>query len=276
MQSLVVGDPGYLAIVDGREVWQHDADGAWTQLASVEGAKALCVFPTVDQLFVGASEAQLYSLRNHTLEPVHSLESAEGREDWYTPWGGAPDVRSIAADPTGTIYVNVHVGGILRSADGGASWQPTIDVDTDAHQVIFDATSELLLAATGVGFAISTDRGDSWQIETEGLHGTYLRAVAVARDTILIAASTGPSTKRGAIYRRSMNGDQAFERCRGDLPEWFSDNIDTFCLAARNSEVVFGTSDGQVFASSDQGQTWSLLAERLPRVLSVLLAPAAR
>jgi hypothetical protein len=261
-----------LAIIDGREVWQSDRNGEWTRITSVEASKALCLFPTAHSLFVGASEAHLFSLRDHALEPVPSLDTVPGREDWYTPWGGPPDIRSIAADPSGTVYVNVHVGGIVRSADGGESWQPTIDIDADVHQVLYDADSSLLLAASAVGLAISTNRGGSWRFHTEGLHGTYLRAVAVAGDVILVTASTGPSTRRSAVYRTSAHDRESFERCRRGLPEWFSDNINTFCLSAANSRVAFGTSDGQVFSSSDQGQSWNVVAERLPRVLCIAVA----
>ena len=37
-------------------------------------------------------------------------------------------MRTIAAGAEGELYVNVHVGGILRSDDDGASWRPTIDI----------------------------------------------------------------------------------------------------------------------------------------------------
>ena len=54
----------------------------------------------------------------------------------FTPWGGHPAVRTIAAGAEGELYVNVHVGGILRSDDDGASWRPTIDIRSDVHEVL--------------------------------------------------------------------------------------------------------------------------------------------
>ena len=68
---------------------------------------------------------------------------------------------------------------------------------------------------------------------------------------------------------------ESLERCRHGLPEWFPDNIDTFCLSASNLRAVIGTSDGQVFVSSDRGQSWDAVAERLPRILCVTLAKDA-
>jgi len=130
-----------------------------------------------------------------------------------------------------------------------------------------------LLAAAGVGLATSSDGGKSWQFDTEGLHGTYLRAVAVAGGTVLVTASTGPRTKHAAVYRKALDGNKNFERCQSGLPDWFSANIDTFCLTASGSRVAFGTSEGSAFVSSDEGQSWTVAAQDLPPVKSVALSP---
>ena len=53
-----------------------------------------------------------------------------------SPPGADPAVRTIAAGAEGELYVNVHVGGILRSDDDGASWRPTIDIRSDVHEVL--------------------------------------------------------------------------------------------------------------------------------------------
>lgn len=46
-------------------------------------------------------------------------------------------------------------------------------------------------------------------------------------------------------------------------------NIDTACLAAQGSLVVFGTDDGRVFRSLDEGARWTLMAEGLPTITAV-------
>lgn len=60
-------------------------------------------------------------LVEYHLQFIDSFEQAEGREEWYTPWGGLPDVRSLAVGTAGERYVNVHVSGILRSHEQGRS-----------------------------------------------------------------------------------------------------------------------------------------------------------
>lgn len=270
--SLAWGDSGWWAAIDGREVWRFGSDGEWAPVATVETLRANCLLQTGTELFVGTSEAHLFALRGDALEPVPSFDKVRGREEWFTPWGGPPDVRSMSADPSGGVYVNVHVGGVVRSSDGGSTWKPTLDINTDVHQVLFDLGSNLVLAASARGLAVSDDGGDSWTFSTEGLHGSYLRAVAVAGDTVLVSASTGPSTNRAAIYRRALKGDGPFQRCQQGLPEWFPSNIDTFCVSASGPDVAFGTSEGSLFISSDEGRSWTAVAEGLPPVRWVALA----
>ena len=53
-------------------------------------------------------------------------------------------------------------------------------------------------------------------------------------------------------------------------PQWFSDNIDTACLAASGAMVAFGTADGRVFWSFDAGATWDQAAKGLPEVHCIL------
>lgn len=257
------------AVVERSEVW-HTADiDRWTHVAGIEDHRATCIAAIDDDVFVGSSEARLFRVAGQGLELVVPFDQIEGRSTWYTPWGGPPDTRSIS-NWDEAIYVNVHVGGILRTADRGETWTRTIDIDTDVHQV---TTAEgLVLAACAGGLAVSPDRGGTWTLRSEGLEAPYSRAVAVCGDAILLSASNGPRGGRGAVYRGDLEGG-GLERCRTGLPGWFDDNIDSYCLDALpdGSFVAFGTSDGRVFVSEDTGVSWVELASGLPRVQRVLV-----
>ncbi|MDQ4131568.1 MAG: hypothetical protein M3133_11370, partial [Actinomycetota bacterium] len=216
----------------------------WQEVARAD-VPMTCLLPASERLFAGTAGAGLRHLVDGRLEPVQAFDETPGRHTWYTPWGGPPATRSLSAHPDGTLFVNVHVGGIVRSRDGGRSWEPTIDVDLDVHEVRVEPRSGRVLAATGAGgFALSEDRGDSWQLSREGLHAGYCRAVAVAGTTILLSASTGPRTRRGAVYRRSLNGEGPFERCQRGLPAWFEGNVDTGWLDAVGGLAVLATPAG--------------------------------
>jgi hypothetical protein len=257
------------AIVDRSELWHAPADD-WRRVATLEGHEATCV-ATTDTVHVGSSEARLFRLTDGALEPVVAFDEAEGRSEWYTPWGGPPATRSIS-EWGDDVYVNVHVGGILHTGDHGRTWNRTIDIDADVHQVA--TTEELVLAACAGGLATSGDHGTTWTMRSEGLEAPYSRAVVVCGDTVLVSASEGPRGGRAAVYRGDLRGGP-FERCTVGLPGWFDGNIDTYCLDALNdgSFAAFGTSDGRLFGSEDAGSTWDELASDLGAVQHVLVLP---
>lgn len=257
---------------EGRTIWRSGDDGAWQVVARLDTGRATCLLPTPAGLFVGAEEASLLRLEGDALRAVESFLEVEGRREWFTPWGDPPAVRSMAVDPAGTIYVNVHVGGVVRSTDGGKSWRPTVDIHVDVHQVACDPRRPgLVLVASARGLGVSDDAGESWRFLTEGLHAPYLRAVAVGEGAVLVTAATGPDGRRTAVYRLPAPG-AAFERCTAGLPDWFDRHVDTGCLAASGRQVAFGTAGGALYVSEDEGRHWSRLAQGLPEVRGVVLA----
>jgi hypothetical protein len=221
---------------------------------------------------VGTSEAHLVRVADGTARRVTAFDRVKTRDEWYTPWGGPADVRSLSIGPDGLCYANVHVGGILRSDDGDR-WEPTaLDIDSDVHQVLaHPSTPALVFAAAAVGLVTSRDGGDSWVVEDDGMHASYCRAVAIAGETLLVSASMSHTGRRSALYRRALDGG-TFERCTEGLPEWFADNVDTYCLDARADDAALGTSDGRVFLSSDAGATWNEAASGLGPVTCLALA----
>lgn len=263
---------GLWAVVDGRGIWhQANGDGDATT-TPLETQRANCVLPHGDRVFVGASDAALFEFAGDELERMESFDAAPGRSAWYTPWGGPPDVRSMAAGVDGTLFVNVHVGGILRSTDGGASWTETLDIHADVHQVVTDPSlAGRAYAATARGLAVTTTNGDSWDFTTDGLHAPYCRAVAVSARYLFLSASGGPGGRHAALFRRQRNGGP-LERCTSGLPDWFTTNLDTFCLDAGGELAVAGDASGAVYVSTDDGTSWTIAAEGLPDLRCLTLA----
>ncbi len=267
--AMVTDDRQVWAVVGRRTIVRRGLDGPWSDVARSEDLDIECLLPTPGGLVAGTDEAHLLRLvgDHRSLEPVSSFDAVEGREGWYTPWGGPAAVRSIARDLAGRIHVNVHVGGIPRSTDDGRTWEATIDIDADVHQVVAHPRHpDVVLAAGAVGLAISEDGGSSWRIEQDGLHSTYARAVAVAGDHVLLSASNGPRGGDAAVYRTTLGPDARLQKCTDGLPEWFEGNIDSGWLGARGSVAAFGTGDGRVFISDDEGARWRVAAEGLPSI----------
>lgn len=270
--ALAAEGPRLWAIADGTSLVRSANGGGWESVADVEGHRGQCVLPLDEaDALVGTSEARLMRLRGARLEPVASFDNVEGRDRWYTPWGGPPDTRSLTRATSGRTFANVHVGGIVRS-DGGEAWEPAgISVDSDVHQVLaHPSRPNVVLAACAYGLAVSDNGGDAWTFETEGLHASYCRAVAVSAETILVSASRGHRGEQAAVFRLIGSGRE-FERCRDGLPEWFDDNVDTHCLAAGEGTVALGTTDGSVYVSTDDGATWEQAGADLPAIRCLVI-----
>jgi hypothetical protein len=258
------------ALVDGAALWQ-ERNGAWARCAAIAGPSATSLAPAAGAVWIGTDQAHLFRFRDGGLHGVESFERVDGRDAWYTPWGEPPQARSMAVARDGSVYVNVHVGGVVRSNDDGKTWAPTLDIENDVHQVVaHPVRAEVVLVAAAAGFGVSRDAGRSWEFVTAGLHAHYLRAVAVAGDDVVISASAGPHGRRAALYRKPLDGGR-FARCREGLPTWFDDNVDTACLAADGARVVCGTQDGRIFRSLDGGGRWELALKDLPAITGVAL-----
>src|SRR5439155_14383623 len=161
--------------------------------------------------------------------------------------------RSMAATADGEVLVNIHVGGVALAADGlDEQWRALVDIDVDVHQVVVAPDGSFLVATGAAGFGRSTDGGAHWSWDTDGLHGGYCRAIAVAGDHVLLTASPGPHGQiEGAVHRRPLGATGEWER----VSDFVDGNIDTFWLAADEDEAAFATEDGRVFVSTDAGTT---------------------
>jgi hypothetical protein len=254
------------ALLDRRRVVRIDAAGV-AELGAVAQPEAQSVAPLPDgSVVLGLSGARLVRLADGTAEPIPAFERVPGRDDWENPANPTPDTRSMSVDDDGTLWVNVHVGGVWSSTDRGASWTCVIEPADDVHEVRAGSGGRLA-AAAAVGFGWSRDGGRSWSWSTEGLQAHYCRAVALDGDTAFVTASTGPWTRRGAAYRARLG--EPFERCEQGLPGWFADNVDTGCLDAAGGRAAFGSPEGAVYLSDDAGESWAQVAGDLGRVSAI-------
>jgi photosystem II stability/assembly factor-like uncharacterized protein len=274
------GQGGALAIVSGHALRRRTPDGEWITIATSEFQLSCCM-PVGDVIYVGTEDARVLRVgKTGDVEPLRGFETVAGRDTWYAGSAvidgqrvGPPlGIRSITATADRRVLLaNVHVGGIPRSTDGGATWHPTIDIDTDVHEVCAHATDPgIVIAAAAVGLCMSRDGGVTWTVEQDGLHASYCSAVAFLGNDMVVAASTDHFARQGAIYRRALDGRRSFEPVEG-LPRWIDGIADTRCIATHASAAAVADRAGNLWLSTDSGQTWVRRAEGLPAPSSVLI-----
>lgn len=259
-------------VLDGYQLLRRALDGSWDLVPVTVGSPITTVQATGYGAIVGTADARLWAVVGDETAPVAGFDVVAGRDTWHAVGSARPYIRSVTSTVgDGALFASVHVGGILRSTNGGASWVPTVDVDDDVHEVrAHPVDPTRVMAAAGIGLLESVDGGATWLApSTNGLHATYLRALAFPTGAVIVSASDGPFGDRIALYRRELDG-RAFERCTTGLPPWLPAIVDTGSLAAAGRRVAAGTGD-QVALSDDGGQRWAIAARGLPVVTAVAL-----
>ena len=213
------------------------------------------------QILLGTDPAHLYQLNGDggPAKQIESFEALECRQDWYTPWGGPPAVRSLARSGD-WVFADIHVGSIMRSPDRGATWEPVApDLHIDVHQVATAPAAGRLYANTADAVFASHDNGQSWTQRKKGLAQRYGRALAVHPqdpDCLLASVSKGPGgDSEGELYY-SGDAGLTWTRATEGFPT-AKGNIDTFQVAFDAEGIAWAAVEDRLYRSADKGQAWS-------------------
>jgi photosystem II stability/assembly factor-like uncharacterized protein len=254
--------------------------------------------PAGDTLYAGVEASGLFASDDggDTWREVGSLRAHPTHDTW-NPGAGGKCLHSIAVDPhdPNRLFVAASTGGCYRSDDRGASWRPAnrgvvvLFAPDDqrypesgqcVHRIALTAgRKDRLWLQNHGGVYRSDDGGDSWQTVGEGLPADFgFPVVAHPRraDTAFVAPLTADMARWSpenqlAVYRTD-DGGATWRGLRRGLPAPTYTGIlrDAFCAdGAEPLGLYFGTTSGSVFASLDEGETWTEVANQLPRVLSV-------
>jgi photosystem II stability/assembly factor-like uncharacterized protein len=267
------------ASFDGGKTWERRDSGlAETDIYSLEAAK---VGGRV-RLFCGTEPARLFysdDLGASWIE-MPELRSVPTVDSWSFP--GPPHVahaKHITFDPRDpqTMYVSIEVGGLLRSRDGGKTFEDVPGMYEDVHRLVINpADPKRMYVPGGNGLYASQDEGATWThvLDTEDEVGGYpdqLVQHPSNPDLMFIAAAKdSPGAWRmthfaGARISRSQDGGRTWEVLTHGLPDRMQGNIEAMCLEAHASgcSLFAATTAGEVFASDDSGETWSLIVKDL-------------
>lgn len=292
----------------GAHVYRSDDGGVtWNSLdavpqhpaASGRGAtKAVWYLALAgDTLFAGIDPAGLFRSDDQgaSWQPVAGLNEHPTRDTWE-PSKGCFAVHSIYVDALapGTIVAAVSAGGVYRSEDGGKTWQPANagvraenlpepypETGHNVHRVVMHpSVPSRLYRQCYNGTYRSDDGGRSWTEITAGLPSDFGYGIVVDPndpDTVFqIPESSShlraPVDGKLRVFR-SRDGGTTWASASVGLPDehvYVTVLREAMAIDARNPcGVYFGTSGGQLFASDDAGERWTVLASYLPRILSV-------
>ena len=299
----------------GAGVWRSDDLGeSWTLssegLAYADGGQKLSKISGLaaahGRLLAGAESAGVFESRDGgvTWTLLSMLDGQPGRTGWNDPANqppghlGLPGILPHPDDPS-RLFVVVQGIGIFETADGGASWTPRNsglradwpreepEVGFCVHKLVMSPVDhDRLYQQNHCGMHRSDDGGRSWVEITEGLPSDFGFAAAAHphdRESFYVIpldpghgrcmpdghAAVWRTSDAGESWRRLDRGLPQRDAHLGVLREGLA--IDAYDVPG----LYFGTSTGQVFASADEGESWSEIASYLPAISSVEVALVA-
>jgi photosystem II stability/assembly factor-like uncharacterized protein len=259
-------------------------------------------------VYAGTVPAALFRSRDGgaTWSEVDSFTQAFDSDTWGLPaiagWPVGARAHSIVVDAHDPVrcLVGIEVGGVVSNTDDGRSWKTTLPGGVpDIHYVVADpARSERLYCSTGfgrigklaetpekeriAGMFASDDGGQSWRYIWKGMLHRYTRPLCIdPRQPHALTVGTAPNARpyithrieggaHGQIYQ-STDGGTTW-RPLGDASH--SPSIAAILCVTPAPDVagniLVGTDLGEVWHVEASNTRWTLLADGLPPVQSVL------
>ncbi len=292
--------PAVWKSTDFGATWTHSSEGL-AYAAGEEPIKAGWSLAVANgSLYAGVQPAGLFRSDDggENWAQISGLRDHPTRPQWQ-PGGAGLILHSLVIDPDDhdRMWVGISAAGVFHSADGGKTWEPRNkgtrsdfmpegqrypEFGQCVHNVVLaPGTSDRLYQQNHCGMYRSDDAGKSWQSIEAGLPSSFgFPAAAHPRDpdTVYLLPLNGDIRGRyvpdgkAAVYRSRDRGD-TWQAMRNGLPQenaffgvlrqaMATDRLDP-------AGIYFGTSSGTLFASADEGDSWSPIAEHLPTILSV-------
>lgn len=268
---------GVARSVDSGKTWTWCNKGIdhfdlWSARAgTLQGRSVVCVGALPAHLYISEDDGE-------TWRELAALRDVPSVSKWCFP--PAPHVGHIKdiAFHDDKLFVGVEIGALLGSSDFGRSFtEIAIDpnpVECDIHRVIIHpARPQRLIVANGiVGVMYSEDEGVTWHKSDMPQHAEYPDAiVADPRDPDIVYLAVGDgwpphwyarARARGKILK-SRDGARSWERLLGGLPDGQRALFSALTIEScpEGTTIFAADTDGQVFVSSDDGNTWTIIAD---------------
>ncbi len=258
---------------------------------------------TSDTLYAGAKPATLLQSRDAgaSWSVVEGLTDHPSGHSWE-PGAAGLTLHTILSDPENPqhLWVGISAAGVFASEDGGETWDRRNRLANDAahgdcghdvgycvHNMARAGGSDLIYQQNHHGVFRSPDGGRSWHDISAGLPSTFGFPIAVnPHDPAMIWTLPLNGDTKGryppdarALVWKSRDGGDTWQGFGSGLPDrnCFFTVLRQAMATDRNQPagLYFGTNSGSVFASRDEGESWTTAAQHLPTVLCVeTLQPA--
>ena len=280
--------------VPGTHLWYDDTPHPW-EFKRVWHLEPSLTDP--DTVYAGVEDAALFRSTDagQTWQELPGLRRHDSAPRWH-PGAGGMGLHTILQDPTDQerMFIAISAAGVFRTDDAGETWQPMnrglkapylpnpdAEVGFCVHHLAMHPSRPDVLYMQLHWDVMRTDNSaESWQEVSGNLptdFGFPIEVHAHQPETIYVVPIKSdrehyPPDGRLRVYR-SRKGGNEWEPLTNGLPQ-----RDCYVNILRDAMAVdtldpcgvyFGTTGGQVYASVDDGDSWTPIARDLPAVFSV-------
>jgi hypothetical protein len=247
-------------------------------------------------LWAGVEPAGLFRSTDDgtTFRPIRGLNGHPTRDQWQ-PGGGGLVLHSILPHPKDEdrLHVAVSAAGTFATEDGGATWTPENagvradflptrypEVGQCVHREVRDGLRPDRTFQQNHCGVYRRDPGKGrWRDISRGLPSRFgfpMAAHPRRENTVYVVPLKGDFARvppeDGFGVWRTEDGGRTWRKGSRGLPKTAYVTVLRDALAADAADptgVYVGTKTGQIFASRDEGRTWTAMADYLPPVLSL-------
>jgi photosystem II stability/assembly factor-like uncharacterized protein len=248
-------------------------------------------------VYAGVEDAALFRTTDGglTWRELPALRGAKGH--LWQPGAGGMGLHTVLLDPgnPNRMFVAISAAGVFRTDDSGKSWRPVnrglksayelsdpgSDVGHCVHRIaMHPSRPNVLFMQKHWDVNRSDDAGESWHEISGNLPSDFgfpIDVHAHEPDTVYVIPIKSdsehyPPEGRLRVYR-SRTGGNEWEALSNGLPQhdcYVNVLRDAMAVDSLDScGIYFGTTGGQVYASSNAGDDWMTIVRDLPPVLSV-------
>jgi hypothetical protein len=280
--------------VPGTHQWYDGTPHPW-EFARVWHLEPDLVDP--DTVYAGVEDAALFRSGDggQTWQELSGLREHGSGPAWQ-PGAGGMCLHTVVLDPRrqGRMFAAISAAGVFRSDDDGESWRPAnrglhsegipdaaAEVGHCVHRIaLHPSRPDVLFMQKHWDVMRSDDGGDSWHEISGNLPSDFGFPIDVHShepETVYVVPIKSdsehyPPDGRLRVYR-SRTGGNEWEPLTAGLPQSHCYvNVLRDSMAVDGLDrcgIYFGTTGGQVYASADEGDSWTAIARDLPAVLSV-------
>jgi hypothetical protein len=233
----------------------------------------------------------------HLNESLWNHPSRLDDQQWFGTGKDFPFIHSILIDPRNSdhVYIAVSCAGVFETTDGGKTWTPrnkglmaaylpnqSPEVGHDPHQMLMcQSQPDVIWQQNHCGIFRSTDGGKNW-LDISGKNGWPFYGFALAVDNhnpdvawVIPAESDEsriPANLQLQVCKTVDGGKTWQSKSEGLVQSFAFDLVLRHAFVKQNTFLAFGTTNGNLYYSTDESEIWQSLNQNLAPINSLSIA----